>query len=133
LEGDPIQLQQMLTNLVLNAVEAIGGAPGSVRLELREVLVGDEFHAVGGRPIRPGRYVGFAVYDEGGGIASEILPRIFEPFFTTKAPGRGLGLPAAAGIARAHGGWISVESQLGAGSIFRVLLPVAGVAEGQTA
>ena len=68
-----------------------------------------------------------AVRDEGLGIRPEHLAHVFEPFFTTKGAGEGtgLGLSVSHGIARDHGGWIEVDSQLGAGTCFRVYLPLA--------
>jgi signal transduction histidine kinase len=66
-------------------------------------------------------------HDTGTGIAEEDLPRIFDPFFTTKAVGQGtgLGLSISYGIVDSHGGWIEVESEVGRGSTFTVMLPVA--------
>lgn len=66
------------------------------------------------------------VHDTGSGIAPDVVERIFDPFFTTKDVGRGsgLGLSTALGIARAHGGWLAVETAPGRGSTFRLLLPV---------
>ena len=76
-----------------------------------------------------GRQSAFArvtVSDQGMGISAEVAPRVFEPFFTTKGVGEGtgLGLSVAYGIARDHGGWIAVESEVGRGSRFSLFLPV---------
>jgi len=64
------------------------------------------------------------VADTGGGIFPDDFEKIFDPFFSSKFPGRGMGLAVALGIARAHDGAITVESELGRGSTFRVFLPV---------
>jgi signal transduction histidine kinase len=74
--------------------------------------------------------VAIEFHDTGTGISAEDLPRIFDPFFTTKGEGRGtgLGLSISYGIVERHGGWIEVESEVGQGSTFRVMLPLA---EGQ--
>jgi signal transduction histidine kinase len=71
-------------------------------------------------------YACLRVTDDGGGIAPEDIETIFDPFFTTHFTGRGLGLPVALGIVRAHGGAITVESTRGVGSAFRAYLPVIG-------
>ena len=73
----------------------------------------------------PGKYVTLEVHDSGSGMHAETKTRIFEPFFTTKATGRGLGLPAAQGIVRAHKGAIRVYTAPGQGSTFKVLLPAS--------
>ncbi len=106
-EHDTAQIQQVLLNLLLNAIQAISG-PGriEVRLESR-----DAFAAV-------------IVSDTGRGIAPEHLPNIFRPFFTTKGQGTGLGLSLARRIVEDHGGRIEVASQPDAGSRFTVWLPL---------
>ena len=118
--GDADQLVQVLTNLVVNAIQAMSHA-GSVA-----VTVSTE-HALPPADLQgvEGNYVCIAVRDEGAGIAAEHLGRIFEPFFTTKdvGSGTGLGLAVAYGIVHEHGGWIDVQTELGKGSSFRVYLP----------
>lgn len=119
---DAEQLQQVIANLVVNAIQATDH-PAMILLgvsQLRATPPADH-----GAPA--GEYVCIAVRDEGSGIQAEDLSHIFEPFFTTKdvGSGTGLGLAVAYGIMRDHGGWIEVESQLGQGSVFRVFLPKA--------
>jgi two-component system, NtrC family, sensor kinase len=107
----PDSLQGVWLNLLLNSVESIDKAPGVIRLASRRV--GDEVHVT--------------ISDNGRGIPAERLERIFEPFYTTKAPGRGtgLGLSVCNRIVEQHNGRISVESQLGKGTVFVVALPIA--------
>ncbi len=119
-DADAGALQQVITNLVVNAVQAMD-RPGTVR-----VSVGEERRSpplsVGGPEAL---YATVQVTDEGRGIPERDLPRVFEPFFTTKdvGEGTGLGLSVAYGIVEDHGGWIAVESAVGAGSSFTVYLP----------
>jgi PAS domain S-box-containing protein len=122
--ADPIQIRQVMLNLLTNASEAIEGG-GSVvlrtgfvdasRADLAATYVDDD--------LAEGRYVYFEVADDGAGIDAAARQRLFDPFFTTKFVGRGLGLAASLGIVRAHRGAISVASEPGRGSCFRVLLP----------
>jgi two-component system cell cycle sensor histidine kinase/response regulator CckA len=120
---DPTQLDQVLVNLAVNASHAM---PEGGRLTIasapRLVLRPEKF---GGETVPPGRYASFAVSDTGSGIPPEVLPRIFEPFFTTRREkgGTGLGLSTVHGIIRQSGGYMAVESQMGAGTTFRILLP----------
>ncbi|RMH03400.1 MAG: response regulator [Planctomycetota bacterium] len=107
--GSPVQLRQVALNLILNAVEALAGRAGRVRIRIR----GAEGRAV------------FEVEDDGPGMDEETRARLFEPFFSTKEVGRGLGLAAVEGIVRRHGGTIRVRSAPGEGSVFRVELPLA--------
>jgi signal transduction histidine kinase len=117
---DPSGMQQALTNLIVNGIQATKGR-GRVRVRtLRETLASD---ASGGRT--PGDYVVLEVGDEGEGIPAEQLASIFDPFFTTKevGEGTGLGLSVAHTIVQEHGGWIEVESQPDRGSRFRIWIP----------
>jgi two-component system cell cycle sensor histidine kinase/response regulator CckA len=130
IEGDPSQIQQLVMNLILNAVEATGERPGVVRVTtgIREIRSGSRMAHYRPEPPSPGMYVVLQVMDDGCGMADSVKAQIFDPFFTTKFTGRGLGLAAALGIARGHKGAIGVESVEGSGSTFTVLLPVSGAA-----
>jgi two-component system, NtrC family, sensor kinase len=110
-QGSADHLLGVWLNLLLNAMDALEGKPGEVRVTTRQV----------------GREVLVSVADTGKGISSENLARIFEPFYTTKAPGRGtgLGLSVCQRIVHQHGGTLGVESQVGEGSVFTVALPVS--------
>ncbi len=123
--ADTSMLEQVLMNLVVNARDAMPGSGGMViSTGSSEVTEADCLRSP---DARPGAFVWLAVRDTGTGIPPEILSRIFEPFFTTKQAGRGtgLGLSTVLGIARQHGGWVEVESEVGAGTLFRVFLPPA--------
>ncbi len=110
---DPDRIEQVLLNLVGNAIDAMGGR-GTVCLHVRGV---------------PGGLVECRIQDEGPGIPTELLPRLFEPFFTTKANGTGLGLAVSESIVRGCGGHIAVISEAPFGSTFIVRLPVASLAD----
>lgn len=116
--GDRIQIQQVILNLVLNAMDAVAELPEA----RRRILVAIE-HVQGRRSL--------LVRDEGPGVAPEHLPRLFDSFFTTKQRGMGLGLPIVRTLAEANGARIQVESQPGQGALFRVDWP-AGEAEAKT-
>lgn len=120
LEVDVNQIEQVVTNLVVNAIQSMSHA-GNVEVALSEGRACPPAD-IGGKD---GPYVCVRVADEGEGIAKENVPHVFEPFFTTKdvGEGTGLGLSVAYGIVRDHGGWIAVESELGKGSVFAVYLP----------
>lgn len=106
---DAQQLEQVLINLIQNAIQAMPNG-GTLRVNLSQTET----------------TVAIAVQDTGSGIAAENLPRVFDPFFTTKPEGEGtgLGLSVSYGIVARHGGRINVESQVGAGTTFTILLPV---------
>jgi two-component system cell cycle sensor histidine kinase/response regulator CckA len=125
LEGDPTQIQQLVMNLILNAVEATGERPGTVRVAtgIRDILGSEPVAQFRPDPPPPGRYLKIQISDDGCGMTDAVKAQIFDPFFTTKFTGRGLGLAAALGIVRSHRGAISVESAEGMGSTFTVLLP----------
>lgn len=107
--GDPDRIEQVLLNLVGNALDATAGR-GAVRLHVRGV---------------PGGFVECRVQDDGPGIPPELLPLLFEPFFTTKANGTGLGLAVSESIVRGCGGHIAVMSEAQSGATFVMRLPVA--------
>lgn len=116
--GRPAELREVLTNLIINAVDAM---PAGGTLTLRTY---EEPPAGGGLPT-----VVVSVSDSGVGMPAEVRERVFEPFFTTKGQnGTGLGLPVSKGIVEHHGGTISVESEPGQGSSFVIRLPVRTVA-----
>lgn len=120
--ADATQLQQMLINLVVNARDAVR-EDGHICLDVKErdVVVAYSEDA------RPGRYVEFSVTDNGTGMDANTRRRAFDPFVTTKgvSEATGLGLAVVYGAARAHSGWVEVESEPGEGSSFRVLIPAA--------
>ena len=115
-EVDPDQIERILINLVRNAVQAMGDGG---RLEVG--CSSDDGNAV------------VTVADDGPGIPEENLTRIFEPLFTGKAKGIGLGLPVSLRYANLNRGSIEVESELGDGAIFRLVLPLAEPAEASRA
>ena len=125
------QIQQVLTNLVTNAWEAIGENQGALDLTVKTVSATEIPTAhrfpIGWQP-QDLNYACMEVTDTGCGIADEDLDKLFDPFFSNKFTGRGLGLPVVLGIVKAHGGVIMVESKTGRGSIFRVFLPMAAAA-----
>lgn len=123
--GDPTQLHQVFMNLALNARDAMP-AGGLARFEAENLEI-DENYARMQPDAKPGRYVMVAVSDSGTGIGPDVLTKIFEPFFTTKEVGKGtgLGLSTTLGIVRGHGGFLSVYSEIGKGSCFKVYLPAA--------
>jgi CheY-like chemotaxis protein len=125
-EGDRIQIHQVIMNLLINASEACGELPGKVAIrsttiERQQEKRSDYLHTL----VPPGNYAMLEVRDEGCGMSEETLKKIFDPFFTTKFVGRGLGLAAVLGIVKGHRGDIEVESKVGAGTTFRIFLPVS--------
>ena len=121
---DPTQLDQVMTNLCVNARDAMGGS-GRITIETGSVEL-DEAGCAGRAGIGPGRFALLSVSDTGSGIPAALLERIFEPFFTTKEVGRGtgLGLATVSGIVSQNGGFVTVESHLGQGTTFRIHLPL---------
>ncbi len=120
-EADATQLQQVIANLVLNAVQATARG-GRVTLEVMATEATPP-PDLGGEQ---GRWLQLTVTDTGSGIAPEDLARVFEPFFTTKevGEGTGLGLSVSWGLVRDHGGWMTASSEPGKGATFCVFLPV---------
>ncbi|MFP4105372.1 MAG: sensor histidine kinase [Phycisphaerae bacterium] len=118
---DPVQMQQVMTNLIENALQAMPEG-GEAVVSVEAV---DNAAAPTGVTVSSDRFLQITVEDQGEGIAAENLPNVFDPFFTTKdvGEGTGLGLSITYGIVREHGGWIEVFSRLGEGSRFVVYLP----------
>jgi two-component system NtrC family sensor kinase len=115
IKGNPGQLQQVFTNIIINAMHAsVPGSEITITTRLSPPL--GEFHGA----------VEIAIIDHGNGISEENMKKIFEPFFTTKEIGKGtgLGLSVSYGIVKEHGGEIKVKSRLGEGAIFTVIIPL---------
>ena len=126
--ADATQLRLIVMNLVINASEAFGECDGVVRVSTgtARLSAADLAGANASPDAKEGNHVWFEVSDTGCGMEPEVLKRIFDPFFTTKFTGRGLGLAAVLGIVRGHRGVLTVTSEPGQGTCFRVLLPVTG-------
>lgn len=111
IEGDPVQLQQVLINLLSNAIESLGSGRVVQRLLEVAVAVDDQ--------------VEIQVTDTGVGMPKDLLPQLFTPFLTTKPHGLGMGLPVSRSIVEFHGGRMSAENNPDGGMTFRVRLPIA--------
>jgi signal transduction histidine kinase/response regulator RpfG family c-di-GMP phosphodiesterase len=120
---DPAQFEAAVLNLVVNARDAMEG--GGSRIVVRSRNLHLDTAAVAGKGVPPGAYVEVAVIDQGSGIAPETMARVFEPFFTTKEVGKGtgLGLSQVYGFTRSAGGFIGIDTEMGAGTTFRLLFP----------
>jgi PAS domain S-box-containing protein len=134
-DGDPAQIRQVIMNLITNASDAIGTAPGTITVHTGRMAVTREYvsDAWIGADLPEGEYVFAEVHDTGCGMDAATLARIFDPFFTTKFTGRGLGLAAVLGIVRGHHGAIKIASEPGGGTTFRVLLPATSAPPVQVA
>ncbi len=123
--ADLSQFQQVLTNLVVNARDAMGGG-GVLHVRLGGLAL-EEVVRTRFAELATGDWVLLEVADTGAGIPASVLPHIYEPFFTTKGPGEGsgLGLAQVYGIVKAHGGFIDVASSEGKGTTFSLYFPAA--------
>lgn len=125
--GDASQLLMVLSGILSNAAEAVG-ADGRIKIACTNERI-TEKDAIGFPGLQPGSYVCLAVHDDGQGMDPETQKHAFEPFYTTHFTGRGLGLAAAYGIVKNHGGWISIRSRIGRGTCVCVYLPAGGPVE----
>ena len=114
IEADPVQLQQVLLNLVINAFDAMRDTP----IPRRKVVIATQSNS--------NATVCASVRDYGAGISVEMQDRLFDPFFTTKNEGLGMGLAIARSILESHGGTITGENADGGGARFEFVLPVNG-------
>lgn len=117
-EVDTGQISQMISNLVINADQAMPEG-GAIKVSVKNAAVDEEDALL----LEKGRYVKLSVEDSGHGIPGENIHKVFDPYFTTKQKGSGLGLASSYSIVKKHGGHISVESKLGVGTVFHVYLP----------
>jgi len=122
IEGDTGSIEQIVTNLCVNARDAMMPKGGRLTIGSARVTLGENGSSLNPES-RKGSFIRLTVKDEGCGMSPVTLGHIFEPFFTTKEMGTGLGLATVYGIAKQHRGWVEVRSELGKGSEFLVFLP----------
>lgn len=126
IEADTDQVNQMLTGIITNAMEAMPQG-GTISFRMENVTLGVE--AAENLRVEPGNYLRISISDQGRGISPERIEKIFDPYYSTKdkgtAKGMGLGLTLARSIAEKHGGCIQVESREEAGATFHIYLPAA--------
>jgi CheY-like chemotaxis protein len=121
------QIQQLVMNLLINAMEAIGEKAGEIVLRTAVTDVNfdnQHYWQYTVLPLQFGRYVQLSIADSGSGMSAETTARIFDPFFSTKEKGHGLGLAAVLGIVKGHEGGMAVRSVLGAGTTFDFVFPI---------
>ncbi len=124
-EVHPTQFEQIVMNLVVNAVDALPGGRGHLGLEARRLDLTNRYSGRG-LALPAGSYLALTVWDTGEGIKQEILPHLYEPFFTTKAKGTGLGLSTVYSLTHSMDGEVGVATRQGLGTAFRIFLPCRG-------
>jgi PAS domain S-box-containing protein len=127
-DGDVSQIRQVIMNLITNALEAIRDKSGVITLSTGAVdcdraYLNDVQRSSLDEPLPEGVYTYLEVADTGCGMDAETIKKIFDPFFTTKFTGRGLGMSAVLGIVRGHKGALKIDSEVGKGTMFKVLFP----------
>ncbi|MFZ7128745.1 MAG: PAS domain-containing hybrid sensor histidine kinase/response regulator [Desulfobacterales bacterium] len=124
--ADPTQIRQVLVHLCSNAFQAMERKGGRLEISVENVDLDEAVVRTRFPELKPGRYVELTIRDDGDGMEPEILDHIFDPYFSSRSIGKGagMGLALVQGIVRSHDGAITVESQAGSGSRFRVYLPV---------
>jgi signal transduction histidine kinase/CheY-like chemotaxis protein len=129
IQGDPAQLQQVVMNLVTNAVDAIGEQPGRVCVRTYTAMfdAGAVHACFPEQDVSEGEFIVLEVQDTGVGMSPATLAKMFDPFFTTKRSGRGLGMSAVRGILSNHGAGVEIDSAVGEGTLMRVAFPVEGL------
>lgn len=122
---DPTQLRRVVMQLITNASDALDGDGGAIYITTgcRDFTAAELCRGHWSEPVAPGTYTFIAVRDTGHGMDALTLSKIYQPFFSTKFLGRGLGLAAASGMVRSHGGAIYVESEAGVGTTFMLVFP----------
>ncbi len=123
--GDPSQLQNALLNLGINARDAISDDIGMISFITENIKIDSTYYDFKGFSVEPGNYICIKVRDTGTGMNAEIISKIFEPFFTTKGEGKGTGMGLAAvwDTVKQHKGFINVNSRIGSGTTFELVLP----------
>jgi signal transduction histidine kinase/ActR/RegA family two-component response regulator len=119
-EADKGQMNQVISNLIINAGQAMPKG-GNIKVWAENINVVEKDQI----PLQQGRYVKITIEDHGTGISQVYLQKIFDPYFTTKKNGSGLGLATAYSIIKQHGGYITVESEIGVGTTFHIYLPAS--------
>ncbi len=126
--ADAGQMQQVIMNLIINGAQSIEEESGQVMVTTGVMMLeeGDgRYTQYTGNKLIPGQYVTLEVSDNGRGMPADTLSKIFDPFFSTKETGHGLGLAAVLGVVRGHRGGLTVYSEVGEGTIFKLLFPVS--------
>jgi PAS domain S-box-containing protein len=133
ISGDATQLHQVIMNLCVNARDAMSNG-GILNISVENLFIDEDYKRMNSEA-KIGPYIVTTVSDTGTGMPADIVDRIFEPFFTTKEHGKGtgLGLSTSLGIVRSHGGFITVYSEVGEGTAFKVYLPAITTSETLTA
>jgi signal transduction histidine kinase len=120
--GDPVQIEQAVANLLINARDAVG-ARGRIELRVDEQLIEHHERLERAHGARAGRFARLRVSDSGPGIPLELQDRVFDPLYTTKATGTGIGLAVVSRIAQQHEGFVAVQSVPDHGATFELYLP----------